>query len=460
MLSCPGYWLAPSLVALSAWICDNQSLAEKALAEAMRRDDSKASLFFALICRRGRRTDACVRWLVRYFQIQNPAAMDREVLIMLDALANGVFGGAAMTGCSAVVDGWLDQLKQEPKFSDQERLRWAEALDIMTPRLHDNEYPTLRKCSPDWPRLEASLAAARRNQVVQAFFEQMFTGEIVAAPSLEKAVDELLDSLVSNFDDRELPLRRKERFNEILIESDSLQCRVSEKRSEADRQYHSESDALKEQTSFATLLTNSALYPTRTGATRATQRYAVSCSRQWIIEGFNDLTTRDRAKAYAEVEIVCGSWKGKSRDGSNEQDLTKDLFEHYANRIKQAVNSFSMAGAWFSPIIPGALGLAIFAASDNDIKYLGSLLIAVAVALFYFGRRRVKQRRLRAKVNQLQEQGAAVKTLLATLAELTDIRREIATEDKKSDDVLVLLSALSSAEFVLNGPEKIRKILA
>jgi hypothetical protein len=315
MLTCPGYWLAPSLVALSAWICDNQSLAEKALAEAIRRDDSKASLFFALICRRARRMDACGRWLVRYFQIQNPVAMDREVLIMLDALANGVFGGAALTSCSAVVDGWLSELEQEPQFSDEQRTRWAEALDIMTPRVREDEYPTLRKSSPAWPKLEASLAAARRNQVVQSFFEQMFTGEIIAASSLEKAVDSLLDSLVTNFDDQELPLRRKERFNEIVIEVDSLQCRPGEKKSEADRRFHSEADALREQTSFATLLTNSALYPERTGATRATQRYAVSCSRQWIITGFKDLTARDRAQMPAEVQIPCGSWKASAAMG-------------------------------------------------------------------------------------------------------------------------------------------------
>jgi len=51
MLSAPRYWLAPALVALAAWLADNKPLAEKALAEAIRRDDEKTSLFFALITR-------------------------------------------------------------------------------------------------------------------------------------------------------------------------------------------------------------------------------------------------------------------------------------------------------------------------------------------------------------------------------------------------------------------------
>ncbi len=72
----------------------------------------------------------------------------------------------------------------------------------------------------------------------------------------------------------------------------------------------------------------------------------------------------------------------------------------------------------------------------------------------------MKGLQLGAKGNLLQEQDATSKILKAALAELADIRREIAKEDGKSDNVLALLSSLSSAEFVLNGPEKTRKILA
>ena len=41
----------PGLVAFVSWIADNRALAEEALAEAIKRDDSKASLFFSLVCR-------------------------------------------------------------------------------------------------------------------------------------------------------------------------------------------------------------------------------------------------------------------------------------------------------------------------------------------------------------------------------------------------------------------------
>ena len=44
MISTPGYWLAPCLVALAAWINDQPELAERAVREGIKRNDEKTSL--------------------------------------------------------------------------------------------------------------------------------------------------------------------------------------------------------------------------------------------------------------------------------------------------------------------------------------------------------------------------------------------------------------------------------
>ena len=41
MVQTPGYWLAPCLVALAAWINDKQDIAERAVREGIRRNDEK-----------------------------------------------------------------------------------------------------------------------------------------------------------------------------------------------------------------------------------------------------------------------------------------------------------------------------------------------------------------------------------------------------------------------------------
>lgn len=453
MMACPGYWLAPGLVALTGWIVDNRVLAEKALAEAIKRDDSKASLFFSLVCRRARRLEACGRWLIRYFQIQSPTALDREVVVMLDALANGVFGGAALTTCSSVVDEWLTELEQQAGFPEEQRKRWAEALNIMTPKVGPGEYPTLRKYSSTWPRLEATLAAARRNQVIQSFFEQLFTGEIIVPPNLEAAVDCLLDSLVTNYDDEELPLRNEELKLQLIVEEGGDKTRAA-------RRFGAESESLKEQTNFAAMLTNSAMYPERTGATRATQRYAVSRCRQWIIAGFNDLIARDRTLVPTEAEITCGSWKGTSRDGLNEQQLSAELHEHYANRIEQAVNAVGISGGTWAALIIGALLGLVIAALGGGAILVGILIMAGAGAYFYFQYKNLDNVRQQTRESLGKERDDATRILKAALAELTDLRRETAKEDGKADDVVELLAALSSPQFVLKRPEQTRTVMA
>jgi hypothetical protein len=395
--------------------------------------------------------EACAQWLLRYFQIQNPAAMDREVVVMLDALANGVFGGAALTTCSAVIDEWLTELEEQAGFPEEQRKRWAEALDVMAPKVAPNEYPTLRKYSSTWPRLEAALASARRNQVILSFFEQMFTGEIVVPPSLESAVDSILESLVTKFDDEELPLRRDERMLQLIVDEGG-------DKHAALRRYGPEADSLKEQTNFAAMLTNSAMYPERSGATRATQRYAVSRSRQWIIAGFQDLVARDRALVPVEAEIACGSWKGTSRDGSNEQQLSGDLYQHYTNRIEQAVAAVGIKGSTWAVTIIGALLGLVIAIQGGGAILVGLVIMAAAGAYFYFQHNNLENIRQRTREAQEKERDEAQRILKAGLAELTDLRRETAREDAKAASVIELLSALSSPQFILKRPEQARAI--
>ena len=89
MISTPGYWLAPCLVALAAWINDQPELAERALKEGIKRNDEKTSLFFALICRRADRKSAALKWTQRYLANQDEENLDRKTVIILDAFASG-----------------------------------------------------------------------------------------------------------------------------------------------------------------------------------------------------------------------------------------------------------------------------------------------------------------------------------------------------------------------------------
>ena len=94
--------------------------------------------------------------------------------------------------------------------------------------------------------------------------------------------------------------------------------------------------------SFAALLTSSAIHPEQLGATRATQRYAVSRSRQWILGAHADLVARDRMQIPPQAELPIASGKGTSADGTNAPALAGDLRQHYNGRIEAAVASVKL----------------------------------------------------------------------------------------------------------------------
>jgi len=375
--------------------------------------------------------------------------MDREVVVMLDALANGVFGGIALNVCSDVINQWLAELEEQAGFSDEQRNRWSNALDVLAPKVGLEEYPTLRNYSPTWPRLEATLSATRRNQVLQSFFERLFTGEIIVPQTLEAAVDGLLDSLVTNFDEEELPLRREERLLQLVVEEQG-------DRDGATRRFEAESDALEAQTNFAAMLTNSAMNPTQFGATRATQRYAISLSRQWILQAHHDLVARYRSQFPTEAEFACGSWKGASRNGSNEAELANDLNQHYADRAEKAVAAVQLSGsAWIALIGGGLLGLVLLL---SGVFLIGLIVAGIAGAYFYWQYKSLDKIRVDARETIERERDQSLQVLRACLAEYVDLRREIGREDAKSARVTEFLELLSSPQFVLSGPEKQRTI--
>ena len=196
MLSTPRYWLAPALVALAAWLTDKRQLAERALAEATRRDDEKTSLFFSLIGRRAGRAEVSRIWLDRYFGLQNPYSLDRQTVVMVDALANGVFNTDTALLCTKRISGWIEELSQQAGFAQTQRGQWGDALRSKTPHFnHAQRYTHLSRFSPMWNDLNGALNAASMQSIVLEHFQVIFQGEIKVASSVLIAVDNLFNTL-------------------------------------------------------------------------------------------------------------------------------------------------------------------------------------------------------------------------------------------------------------------------
>ncbi|WP_027014488.1 hypothetical protein [Comamonas composti] len=448
MLSTPRYWLAPALVALGAWLDDNRDLAQRALAEAIRRDDEKTSLFFALIARRASRTEAHRTWLDRYFGLQNPYQLDRQTVVMIDALANGVFNADATQMCSKRIAAWIDELSEQAGFAEAQRSQWSRALLSKTPKLnHAQRYSHLAKLSPDWAALDSALNGLAMHEAVLQHFQAIFEGQIKPASSVLIAVDDLLAKLVTRFDDEELPLRRQEELCRLIIEEDG------DKRT-AQQRYELQSKSLDEQVDFTQLLTNAAMHPETSHVTRATQRFAIAHSRDWVLDAHADVTAKARQNVPQKITINLEDWSGETSDGSNESELLTALAGHLRQREEAALAEVKLGLKHWAAIV---LGVVMVFMGLGNMVLLAMGLAALAWAFVSYRQLDKIRAKIRADFARLQEQSAQV--LRASLAELVELRRDAAQRDAFAGQLTALLQAISPEQHLLSAHDNVRRVI-
>lgn len=438
MLAAPRYWLAPSLVALMAWIVDEQDIANRSLVEALKRDEYKVGLFMTLVCRRAGRWESMNRWLGLYLQLLDPLAIDREVVVVLDAVATGMLGRKAQEIFWQTSLEWIKLLQQVPGQIEEQARRWVKVLDAEHGSVRPEEFRLLRTHSTTWSRLESVLANARRNRRVAERFRQVLHSPAHLPPSITAAVDELLDVLVSRFDDEELPLRRRERLLQLIIDEEG-------DRKRAEQKMEVEAQALEEKVSFVARLTDILMYPEQAGATLAAQRYAVAFSRDWILSAHRLLVQRDQAEAPTEVELSLGDWRGVSRDGSNGSELAESMRQHYALKKQRELAAIKLPTyAWLAPVV-GLVLVGLWAAGKASAVFAWSFLF-IGVLFFVLGRQRQGKKREAHAAKLACELEEALLTIVACLEEFTNYLRTWAAAHTEANEVEEILESLNLAD--------------
>lgn len=448
MIKAPGYWLAPALVSLAAWVRNDKNTNEKALNESLKRDDYKTTLFFMMVMRRLTRNDASIKWLERYFIHQNPHNLDREFIIILEAVTTGVFPPAARQLMMINVKNWLDQLTQGDTFINEQKSQWVKFFEAMGP-LSDGKYPLLEKFAPNWNQLENSLKEAKTHGILDAHFKSIISSSADFSKGVKVQLDEILSLLVTNFDDEELPLQEQVRFNQLIIQMDG-------DKAAAQAVMDAEKHIFDEQVDFLQLLTNASFNPELSGATKVTQALAVSISQPWIVEAHNTFTAQSRNKIPQYVELSIDDFKTATKDGSEEIELLKEQEQFYKNILEtQLANlSFPYAGVIIG-ILVGLLG--IWALSIHII--VGIIGIGIGGVIVWNSINNHKKAKNKIIENIEERKTKAKEVLRGCIAETVDYRKEHITEDNKAEEVRHLLNSITPEDFSSVSKETARNII-
>ena len=454
MISTPGYWLAPCLVALAAWINDQPELAERALREGIKRNDEKTSLFFALICRRADRKSAALKWTQRYLANQDEENLDRKTVIILDAFASGLLGADSEGVVSNQMSEWLEHLADKPGFVEQQTKQWSDAINLKRKPLSSDGYTYLRKYSKTWPLLQDIMEGAMLHAEILDYFTAIFEQE-VSTDSLKAQLDEILNSLVSEFDDEEIPLRKEEKYNQFVIDFEGDEDR-------ARQNMVVEETAFEEHKDFTQLLTDAAMKPESSHASVSTQKFAIALSKDWISNAYSDVVAQNRMKIPNEIEINVDTFNDKTTDGQNETELISRfnaLVDHEkTNALAQTVLSgFEKFCLWGGAVI-GGIGIVMIIVGQVLLGIIAIIAGAGMVINHFSKKKKNEQNRqnIEAQFEEKRTKGSQI--IRATLAEVVDFRAEFAEKDGESKKVIDLLEQITPEQYVKKLSDSNRRI--
>ena len=281
LVNTPNYYLAPALVALCAWILDDKALAERALKEAMARDDEKTSLLFCLINLRAGRNESSIRWLERYLNVQDPTKMDNKIVTVMNAITCGVFGNEAKDICINKVNSWVSELNSMPSYKDKQKERWIKYLESNFNEISDDSFPYLNHYVNDWPTLKKNISLSSSHEINYKKLSSIVKKENTSNNDARSQIDNLLNMLV---------------FSKIYDEYND----------------------------FFTHLSNIVLEYKVLNPNVDTRKYAFALEKNIVKGAYEDMNSSTN-NGIGDINIKINDWKGSTTDGSNERELKASL---------------------------------------------------------------------------------------------------------------------------------------
>ena len=444
MLSTPGYWLAPCLVALAAWINDQPELAERALREGINRNDEKTSLFFALICRRTNRKDACLRWTQRYLENQDEEDLDRKTVIVLDAFASGLLGADTEGVIARQMNEWLKRLEEKPGFTEKQTQQWSEAINLKRKEVNTSSYTYLRKYSKTWSNLQNILEGAYLHGEILNYLTAIFEQEATTA-TIKEQLDDILDDLVTAFDDEELPLRKEEKFEQFIVDFGGDENRACQNMKIEESAFDTHKD-------FTQLLTDAAMKPESSYASVSTQKFAFALSKEWVTNAYNDVVAKNRMKIPQQITINVDSFNDKTTDGQNEYELI-GKFNSLVDLEKQnALSQCVMSGYEKFCLYGGGaiagIGAIMFIVGSLFLGLI-AIISGIGMLINHFSKKKAIESNRENIVRQFEEKREKGSQIIrATLAEVVDFRIEFAEKDAESQKVINFLDQITPEQYI------------
>lgn len=457
MITTPNYWLAPALVALANWInasravSEGQSIStsdvrsaitgiETMLKEAYTRERAKTALFFGLISRRANNIPEANAWFKEYIDFQDPHAVDHTCMVLLNMYAGGLMGhGAEEQMIWITMSDWLNMLMGDADGAYEKTLidDWKKKC-LSLVELSDapsGSYRTLSAFSPTWETLEREMRSSSIHYELRSFLEESLTDKDFDEDDTV-LIDSMIADLVSDYDAEELPIRREQEYQQLIVD-------LGGRRSLADKLRSIKDDIMTESKSFVAIISDAARDKKLSHATAATRTLALRIQMPWIARAYVDFTTNYRSQLPGTIGLTLGDFEMQTAYGADEDQVLDQFIEHVNAQEREQLSASKTGTVQKVCLIAGVvcvlLGLILMMMNPAGAILLIGGLAASGYGLFSATKARKEQEAIKQEMAKKRRYGTLI--IRSFMEEARQWRKVYGDRDAEFEATLAELDA-------------------
>ena len=192
----PNYWLSNALSALSSWVLDDKENTDKEVHNALKKDEIKTSIFFSIINIKLKREEAAINWLKYYLNRLDPNNLSSEFVTVLDLVSCGLYGVEGKNIIINKINEWIKLLSTNVNIINTETYKW-----------YIQNY-------------SADAQIYKNNIIITSSYENVLNSLqlISKEDNNNKKVDEILNNLIYEYEDKEKEFQRDNLRNKLILD--------------------------------------------------------------------------------------------------------------------------------------------------------------------------------------------------------------------------------------------------
>jgi len=412
------YWLSYAMIAITAWVNNYQDIAKNALAESGRKDAIKTTLFFCLMNLRFHRLYPAKLWFEEYFRTLDPAKLQHETAVMLQAFLNGIFGKDKELEQRIIdlIHDWIVIISEDEKISAELIGEYEAYVQNMRSPTQCN-YEALKQYCVNYAEIQKVYnEVSKFDSLIE--FVRAFDVEAVIQDdeNYKDRVDAVLFSLMSIPDVEEQELKNQQEYYRFIIANEGVKEKAQE---QFDRMIAHQTENFN----IGKHMQKWVIYDDSARTDIQVRKFGFQNTKDWFKSAVNNWSAKLNAAFPQEYRLHIDIWDGIS-NGQDEAQQAQSLQNFYENNKFQYmfVNAPNIAAAILVLLSLGLVFVTPF-----------SLVVTVLAAGFLGWRVLTALKEYPARMQ------AALANLSACMAEVADFKRYYEENQAKKGELLGII---------------------